>query len=142
MITLTHVRKTYSGPGQPVIALADISLRVNGGEFVAIVGASGSGKSTLLHIIGCLDVPTSGTYELDGLPVADLDDAALSRLRNEKIGFVFQSFNLIPRTTALENVETPMLYGGVASRERAHDVLAKVGMSHRARHFPGELSGG
>jgi putative ABC transport system ATP-binding protein len=143
MITLDHVGKTFGGRERPVVALQDVSLRVERGEFVAIVGASGSGKSTLLQILGCLDTPTSGSYELDGIPVAGLDDADLSRLRNERIGFVFQSFNLIPRTTALENVETPLLYSsGPTRRDRAGAMLERVGVAHRADHFPEEMSGG
>ena len=110
MIELQHVSKTYTGRAAPVTALSDVSLSVETGEFVAIVGASGSGKSTLLQILGCLDAPTTGRYVLDGTPVEGLDDAELSRLRNRRVGFVFQSFNLLPRATALENVELPLLY--------------------------------
>src|SRR5512142_586796 len=144
MIDLEHVTKNFDGFGSPVIALRDVSLHVDPGEFVAIVGPSGSGKSTLLQVLGCLDVPSAGRYRLNGTDVSTLDDDALSRLRNEYIGFVFQSFNLIPRTTARENVETPMLYsarenGGDA---RVNEVLGRVGMSHRGNHFPEALSGG
>lgn len=143
MITLEHVSKIYGEGEGAVTALAEISLRVERGEFVAIVGPSGSGKSTLLQIIGCLDVPTRGAYELDGVPVSSLDDAALSRLRNGRIGFVFQSFNLVPRTTAIENVELPMCYGPYApSRRRACEVMEQVGIAHLADHFPNQLSGG
>ena len=118
-------------------------MHIDAGDFVAIVGTSGSGKSTLLQIIGCLDSPTRGSYELDGTPVAGMSDLTLSHLRNRKIGFVFQNFNLVARTTALENVEVPMLYGDKApSRERARRLLQQVGMSERADHFPHQLSGG
>lgn len=143
MINLRNVFKTYEGKQHPVAALSNITMSIAAGEFVAIVGPSGSGKSTLLQIIGCLDVPTSGQYEFDGEPVSHLDDVALSRIRNERIGFVFQNFNLIPRTTALENVETPLLYARESiMSDRARAALNDVGMSHRADHFPGELSGG
>lgn len=140
MIALEGVTKEF---GRGVRAVNDVSLHVGQGEFVAIVGASGSGKTTLLQILGCLDVPTSGHYTLDGQRVDQLNDDALSRVRNEKIGFVFQTFNLIPRTTALENVEAPLLY---ADREQppgtAEQLLARVGLGSRMQHFPTELSGG
>jgi putative ABC transport system ATP-binding protein len=144
MIHLEHVTKTFDGFGSPVTAIHDVSLHVDAGEFVAIVGPSGSGKSTLLQILGCLDVPSSGRYRLNGSDVSSLDDDALSRLRNEYIGFVFQSFNLIPRTTARENVETPLLYGapGNGADARVDEVLGRVGMLHRAKHYPEALSGG
>lgn len=143
MIRLAHITKTY-GEGERVVrALQDVSLEIARGEFVAIVGPSGSGKSTLLQIVGCLDAPTSGTYALEGTEVSPLDDAALSRVRNQRIGFVFQSFNLIPRTTAVENVELPMCYGpGSVARAKALAELERVGMAHRASHFPSEMSGG
>jgi putative ABC transport system ATP-binding protein len=143
MITLTDVRKVFGDGDRAVRALDGISLRIEAGEFVAIVGPSGSGKSTLLQIIGCLDTPTGGSYELDGVPVSGMDDLTLSHLRNRKIGFVFQNFNLVARTTALENVEVPMLYGDeTPSRERAQKLLERVGMAQRADHFPHQLSGG
>ncbi len=143
MIALSEITKHYGGTDHPVTALASVSLAIGRGEFVAVVGPSGSGKSTLLQIIGCLDVPTSGTYVLDGTTVSEMDDATLSRIRNERIGFVFQSFNLIARTTVAENVETPMLYGdGRIDRARVEHVLERVRITHRARHFPHELSGG
>jgi putative ABC transport system ATP-binding protein len=143
MIDLLNVGKVYEGKEQPVVALAEITMRVDAGEFVVIVGPSGSGKSTLLQIIGCLESPTSGHYVFDGRAVERFDDAELSRVRNERIGFVFQSFNLIARTTALENVETPLLYSSKAvAPDRAMGALEQVGMAHRANHFPGELSGG
>jgi putative ABC transport system ATP-binding protein len=139
------VGKTYRRPGGDVIALRDVSLRVDGGESIAVTGPSGSGKSTLLSILGCLDRPTDGDYRLDGMPVATLDDHELSRVRNRKIGFVFQSFHLIPQLTVAENVETPLLYAGLPAdtwRERALRVLDRVGLAHRATHRPAELSGG
>ena len=143
MILLDDVSKVFRGTEQPVHALTGVSTEVARGEFVSIVGPSGSGKSTLLQIIGCLDTPTSGTYALNGTPVAALDDSSLSKLRNREIGFVFQAFNLVQRTTAVENVETPMLYGSDAvSRERAHAVMERVGILHRAHHYPQQMSGG
>ena len=146
VILMRDIVKTYY-IGQPneLEILHGISLTVHTGEFVAIVGESGSGKSTLMNVIGALDRPTSGTYALDGEEVDTLDDAALSRIRNKKIGFVFQSFNLIPRVSALENVEVPLLYAGVTAkerRERAMELLTMVGMQDRADHQPNELSGG
>src|SRR5512138_61577 len=143
MIRLDHVSKEFGRDGRAVRALDDISLEIRRSEFIAITGPSGSGKTTLLQILGCLDVPTSGTYSFDDTRVDTLDDEALSRLRNTRIGFVFQSFNLISRTTALENVETPLLYAdtlpppgvGVA-------LLEKVGLGDRRDHFPTEMSGG
>jgi len=143
MLVLEGVSKVHGDGRRSVQALTDVSLTVSAGEFVAIAGPSGSGKSTLLQIVGCLDVPTSGRCLLDGTDVGTLDDAALSRLRNAHVGFVFQSFNLVSRTTALENVELPMVYSsGRGSRDRARAALERVGMGHRADHFPNELSGG
>jgi putative ABC transport system ATP-binding protein len=143
MIRLERVSKTYSRGGTPVTALRDASFAIGAGDFVVIRGVSGSGKSTLLNIIGCLDSPTSGAYVLDGADVSHKDDAELSRIRSRKIGFIFQSFNLLPRTTAVENVELPMIYADKAvSRTRAEQALARVGLAHRERHYASELSGG
>lgn len=144
MIEVENIEKTYRrGDGTPVTALKDISFSVNAGEFVTVRGASGSGKSSLLNIIGCLDTPTAGTYRLAGEDVSDYTDQERSNLRCRRIGFIFQSFNLLPRTTALENVEVPALYGGGRiDRERALSLLDRVGLADRAAHFITELSGG
>jgi putative ABC transport system ATP-binding protein len=143
MITLEGVTKTYRIGKVEVNALRGIDLHIGTGEFVAVMGASGSGKSTLMNILGCLDVPTSGRYLLDGTDVANLDDDRLAKIRNRKIGFVFQSFNLIARTTALHNVEMPLIYAGERGRtSRARDALGSVGLADRIHHQPTELSGG
>jgi putative ABC transport system ATP-binding protein len=145
VILLRRIAKSYAMAGFDVQALRGVSLRVDRGDFVAIMGASGSGKSTLMNILGCLDIPTRGQFYLDGIDVRTLDEAALSHIRNRKIGFVFQSFNLIPRTTALANVELPLLYAGVKSKERrarAMAALQAVGVVERALHMPNEMSGG
>jgi putative ABC transport system ATP-binding protein len=145
VVRLAGVGKVYPRGASAVRALEDVSLSVAKGELLAVMGASGSGKSTLLAILGCLDRPTAGDYHLDGQHVAGLTDAALSRLRNRTIGFVFQSFHLIPELTVLENVETPLLYGDVPPsewRERSRRGLERVGLPHRADHRPSELSGG
>ena len=143
MITLEGITKTYRMGKVEVPALQGIDIEVGEGDFIAIMGASGSGKSTLMNIIGCLDVPTSGRYLLDGTDVAQLDDDQLARIRNRKIGFVFQSFNLIPRTSALHNVEMPLVYAGQGGRTvRAREALVAVGLADRADHQPTEMSGG
>jgi putative ABC transport system ATP-binding protein len=145
IISLHGVSRIYRMGSLVVPALDDVSLDVRAGEFVAIVGPSGSGKSTMMHILGCLDRPTAGVYELAGTPVASLDDDGLARFRSQAIGFVFQSYNLLPRTTALENVATPLLYQGVGRSERtrrAQAALERLGMGDRVRHEPTELSGG
>jgi putative ABC transport system ATP-binding protein len=144
MIEVSHIAKTYTrGDGTPVPAIRDISFTIARGEFVTVRGASGSGKSSLLNIIGCLDTPTSGSYRLDGEDVSHYTDQQRSHIRNRKIGFVFQSFNLLARTTAVENVEVPALYhGGRVDRERALSILRRVGLGERAEHFVAELSGG
>jgi putative ABC transport system ATP-binding protein len=144
-MALRDVTKVYGESDTTVHALRGISLDVAAGEYVAIMGASGSGKSTLMHIVGCLDVCTSGRYLLDGMDVSQLDDFALSVVRNRKIGFVFQSFNLIPRTSAYANVELPLVYANVPKTERQERTLAALnamGLSDRADHFPNQLSGG
>jgi putative ABC transport system ATP-binding protein len=146
VIEVQDVERVYRlGEDVEVHALAGVSLRIAPGEFVAIMGSSGSGKSTLMHILGCLDAPTAGRYLLDGVDVRDISEDDLADLRNRKIGFVFQSFNLVARTTALANVELPLAYAGMGRRERrarAIAALAAVGMEDRAHHLPSELSGG
>jgi len=144
MISLREITKVYRMGTVEVHALKGIDLEVKAAEFIAIMGASGSGKSTLMNLIGCLDLPTAGTYVLDGVDVRELTDSQLAAVRNRKIGFVFQSFNLIPRSSALHNVEMPLIYANQnqGRRERALDALAMVGLADRARHQPMELSGG
>ena len=145
LIAFDRVSRVYQLGAVEVPALDDVSLEIGHGEFVAIVGPSGSGKSTMMNILGCLDRPTHGAYELDGTAVAELDDDELARFRSRAIGFIFQSYNLLPRTSALENVATPLLYQGVGRterRRRAQDVLERLGLADRVGHEPSELSGG
>ncbi len=144
-ILLSEVTKVYQLGGERVNALAGITLSISPGEFTAIMGPSGSGKSTLMNILGCLDRPTTGSYMLDGQEVATLNDDRLAITRNKKIGFVFQSFNLLPRMSTLQNVALPMVYAGIEKKERlarAEQVLAMVGLESRMNHQPNELSGG
>ncbi|MGP6190462.1 MAG: ABC transporter ATP-binding protein [Vulcanimicrobiaceae bacterium] len=144
-LVLRDVVKTYSGAALAVRALQGVSFEVARGEYVAIMGPSGSGKSTLMNLIGCLDRPTSGTYLIDSIDAGGLDDNALAAIRLKKLGFVFQGFNLLARTSALKNVALPLFYAGVTARERdriAADVLAEVGLADRVDHTPSELSGG
>lgn len=144
-IKAVDLRKYYQVGGTTVKALDGVSLDIADGEYVTICGASGSGKSTLMNILGCLDTPTSGNYMLDGESVPEMDDDQLSRIRGRRIGFVFQSFNLIPTLTARENVELPLLYRGVPRKQRreaATEALEQVGLLERANHRPGEMSGG
>ena len=145
LIELQHVSKVYDQSKQPVVALQDVSLVIYRGEFVSIMGRSGSGKSTLLNILGLLDRPSHGVYLLEGVDVTTLKDAELARIRRDHFGFIFQSYNLFPELTALENVEVPMIYAGIQSRERrqrARDLLEHVGLGHRLKHRPLEMSGG
>ena len=145
IIALEGVSRTYTSGRLSVPALVSVDLRINRGEFVAIIGPSGSGKSTMMNILGCLDRPTEGRYVLDGTPVDTLDDDGLARLRSRSIGFVFQSYNLLPRTSALDNVATPLMYQGIPRRERharAKAVLERLGLGDRLHHEPTELSGG
>lgn len=143
IIDAVDLHKVYRAGPAEVHALRGVSLRVQRGEFLAVMGPSGSGKSTLLHILGCLDRPTRGTYFFDGTDVSTLNERELARVRNRRIGFVFQSFNLLPRETALENVTLPLMYAGIRGlRKRGMHALELVGLAARAHHFPGQLSGG
>ncbi|MDG0887747.1 MULTISPECIES: ABC transporter ATP-binding protein, partial [Bacillus cereus group] len=145
MITLNHIAKTYYQGKLAVPILHGISLTIQSGEFVSIMGPSGSGKSTLMNIIGCLDRPTEGEYMLNDVNILTADESKLALIRNEYIGFVFQHFNLLPRLSAVENVELPLVYGGVKKaerRKRALEALGKVGLADRVHHLPNELSGG
>jgi len=145
LIDVRQLTKVYRMGGEEVRALDGVDLAVERGEYLAIMGASGSGKSTLMNIIGCLDTPSSGTYRLDGELVSDLDDDALAAIRNRRLGFIFQTFNLLPRSDAFHNVELPLIYAGVPKDERRRRVdraLELVGLADRRTHRPGELSGG
>jgi putative ABC transport system ATP-binding protein len=146
VINLQQIKKSYDmGGAEEVLALRGVSLAIHKNEYVAIMGPSGSGKSTLMNIIGCLDTPTSGLYEFNGVNVSDMNDNQLARVRNKEIGFVFQTFNLLARSDSLHNVELPLIYGGVSSSLRkrmAHEALEQVGLGDRVHHKPNELSGG
>src|SRR3989454_9068507 len=145
LVELREVSKLYYLGGEEIRALDDVSLDIDAGEFISIIGPSGSGKSTLMHILGCLDSPTRGTIKLDGTMIQDASARELARIRNRKIGFVFQFFNLLPKLNVLQNVELPMVYSGVSGRqrrERALTALKLVGLENRSKHRPSQLSGG
>jgi putative ABC transport system ATP-binding protein len=145
LIRLDKISRRYQMGSETIHALRELSLQIERGEYVAIMGPSGSGKSTLMNLIGCLDSPTSGTYELNGIQVSQMDDNQLAEIRNKEIGFVFQTFNLLPRSDALRNVELPLIYAGVPTDERrriALEALEHVGLADRVHHKPNELSGG
>ncbi|MGD0017501.1 MAG: ABC transporter ATP-binding protein [Verrucomicrobiia bacterium] len=145
LIRLQNISRRYQMGAETVHALRDVSLDIERGEYVAVMGHSGSGKSTLMNVVGCLDTPSSGRYELNGVNVSDMDDNHLAEVRNREIGFVFQTFNLLPRSNALHNIELPLIYAGVPAHERrkiALDAIRQVGLADRAHHKPNELSGG
>jgi len=145
LIHLQAISRRYQMGSETIHALREVTLAIDHGEYVAIMGPSGSGKSTLMNLIGCLDSPTSGTYELNGIQVSQMDDNQLADIRNREIGFVFQTFNLLPRSDALRNVELPLIYAGVSAEERrqiALEALRQVGLADRIHHKPNELSGG
>src|SRR5881628_3074958 len=145
LIRLRNISRRYQMGAETIHALREVSLEIQRGEYVAIMGPSGSGKSTLMNLIGCLDTPTSGEYELNGVRVSQMDDNQLAEVRNKEIGFIFQTFNLLPRSDALRNVELPLIYAGVGFEERrqvALDALKNVGLADRVHHKPNELSGG
>lgn len=145
LIRLHQISRRYQMGAETIHALREVSLDIERGEYVAIMGPSGSGKSTLMNLIGCLDTPSAGEYELNGVQVSQMDDNQLAEIRNKEIGFIFQTFNLLPRSDALRNVELPLIYAGVAADERrqiALDALANVGLADRTHHKPNELSGG
>ncbi len=145
LIRLQNITRLYQMGAETIYALRSVSVQVSRGEYVAIMGPSGSGKSTLMNLIGCLDSPTAGTYELNGINVSEMDDNRLAEVRNKEIGFVFQTFNLLPRANALHNVELPLIYAGVDTEERrqtALEALTQVGLADRIHHRPNEMSGG
>ena len=145
LIRLEKISRRYQMGAEIIHALREVSLEIQRGEYVAIMGPSGSGKSTLMNLVGCLDTPTSGQYELNGVQVSQMDDNRLAEIRNKEIGFIFQTFNLLPRSDALRNVELPLIYGGIPSEERrqiALEALTNVGLADRIHHKPNELSGG
>src|SRR3954471_7753530 len=145
LIHLRNISRLYQMGSETIHALREVSLEIERGEYVAIMGPSGSGKSTLMNLVGCLDTPTSGQYELNGIQVSEMDDNQLAEIRNKEIGFIFQTFNLLPRSDALRNVELPLVYAGVPGEERrevALEALAHVGLADRVHHKPNELSGG
>ncbi|MGE0566649.1 MAG: ABC transporter ATP-binding protein [Bacteroidia bacterium] len=145
IIKINHIQKVYKIGTETIYALRDVSLTVNKNEYVALMGPSGSGKSTLMNMLGCLDTPTAGEYWLNGESVAEMTDDQLADIRNRQIGFVFQTFNLLPRATTLENVALPLVYAGMSKlerEERAKEVLTQVGLADRMKHKPNELSGG
>src|SRR5256885_2309590 len=145
LVELRNVSKIYHLGGEEIRALDDVSLDVQSGEFISIIGPSGSGKSTLMHILGCLDGPTKGTFKLDGVEVQHASRTDLAHIRNQKIGFVFQFFNLLPKLNVVQNVELPMIYGGVSTKDRqkrATEALHLVGLEARSKHRPSQLSGG
>ena len=145
LIRLKQISRRYQMGTETVHALREVTLDIQRGEYVAIMGPSGSGKSTLMNLLGCLDTPTGGTYELNGKQVSEMNDNQLAKIRNREIGFIFQTFNLLPRSDALRNVELPLVYAGVGKRERretAMNALTSVGLADRVHHKPNELSGG
>ncbi|NWF88229.1 MAG: ABC transporter ATP-binding protein [Ignavibacteriaceae bacterium] len=145
MINIEHIAKVYQVGFEEVHALRDVSIRIDKNEYVAIMGPSGSGKSTLMNVLGCLDTPTSGKYDFNNQNVSEMNDNQLAKIRNKEIGFVFQTFNLLPRSDALHNVELPLIYAGVPTaerKERAKQALIDVGLENRIHHKPNELSGG
>ncbi len=145
MLSLSGIAKTYDMGAEQVQALRDVSLEIESNEYLAVMGPSGSGKSTLMNLIGCLDAPTAGSYRLAGENVAEMSESQLAEIRNRRIGFVFQTFNLIPRVNIVQNVELPLIYGGMSRaerRQRAESAIERVGLADRRKHRPGELSGG
>src|SRR5271170_7275273 len=145
LIRLQNISRLYQMGSETIHALRDVSLEIQRGEYVAIMGPSGSGKSTMMNLLGCLDTPTSGTYELNGTNVSEMDDNQLAEIRNKEIGFVFQTFNLLPRSNALRNVELPLIYAAMDGEDRkrvALEALASVGLADRIHHKPNEMSGG